>query len=55
MAKYFDAKTFNAEAFGKYSSRIPNTKKNELLKCGAIRGNKEITYAWKNRWSTFKL
>ena len=52
MAIYFDAKTFNAEAFGKYSSRIPNTKKNELLKCGAIRGNKEIHDAFANQTGT---
>ena len=52
MAKYFDSKTFNAEAFGKYSSRIPNTKKSELLKCGAIRGNKEIHDAFANQTGT---
>ena len=52
MAKYFDSKTFNAEAFGKYSSRIPNTKKNELLKCGAIRGNDKIHDAFANQTGT---
>ena len=32
----FDAKTFNAEAFGRYVERIPNLKRNELLKSGVL-------------------
>lgn len=52
MAKYFDAKTFNGEAFGKYVSIIPNTKKNELIKSGAIRGNEEIRAAFANATGT---
>ena len=31
MAK-FDSKSFNAEEFGKYVERVPNTKKNELVR-----------------------
>ena len=32
----FDAKTFNAEVFGRYVDRIPNLKRNELLKSGVL-------------------
>ena len=50
--KHFDAKIFNGEAFGKYVSIIPNTKKNELLKSGAIQGNQEIKDAFANQTGT---
>ena len=33
---HFDLKTFNPEAFGRYVDRIPNLKRNELLKSGAL-------------------
>lgn len=33
---HFDLKTFNQEAFGRYVERIPNLKRNELLKSGAL-------------------
>lgn len=52
MAKHFDAKIFNGEAFGKYVSTIPNTKKNELLKSGAIRGSQEIKDAFVSQTGT---
>lgn len=52
MSKHFDSKIFNGEAFGKYVSIIPNTKKNELLKSGAIRGNQEIRDAFANQTGT---
>lgn len=45
MAK-FDSKTFNPEAFGAYVSRIPQTRKNELLKSRALTGNSEIRNAF---------
>lgn len=32
----FDAKTFNGEVFGRYVERIPNLKKNQLLKSGVL-------------------
>lgn len=32
----FDSKTFNGEVFGKYVERIPSTKRNELIKSGAL-------------------
>jgi hypothetical protein len=38
MAK-FDSKSFNPQAFGAYVDRIPNTKKTELAKSGAIGSN----------------
>lgn len=38
----FDAKSFNPEAFGAYTSRIPNLKRNELLKSRALKPNQEI-------------
>lgn len=41
MAK-FDLKSFNAEAFGKYSETIPRTRKNELIKSKAVVHNAEI-------------
>lgn len=33
----FDAKNFNGEVFGQYVERIPQTKKNELIKSRALR------------------
>lgn len=41
----FDSKIFNPEAFGKYVSRIPNVKKNELAKCGAVGTNEQAKRA----------
>lgn len=38
----FDAKIFNAEAFQKYRDRIPNLKKNELLKSGVLRTRNDL-------------
>lgn len=32
----FDSKSFNAEAFGKYTEIVPKLNKNELLKSGAV-------------------
>ena len=33
---HFDNKIFNPNVFGKYVDRIPNLKRNELLKCGVL-------------------
>lgn len=44
MAK-FDSKNFNAEAFGKYVERIPNVKKSELAKSGAVGANEQARAA----------
>lgn len=48
MAK-FDSKSFNAEAFGKYVDRIPNVKKNELAKSGAVGANSNARAALSNQ------
>lgn len=51
MAK-FNAKTFNGEAFGKYVDRIPNLKRNELLKSKALRGNLQISEIFSSQTGT---
>lgn len=51
MAK-FDAKSFNPQAFGKYVERIPKTRKNELIKSGVLKGNKEIRDAFNSQTGT---
>ena len=51
MAK-FNSKTFNPEAFGKYTERIPQLKKNELIKSGALKGNSEIRNAFNSQTGT---
>lgn len=38
----FDSKVFNPEAFQKYRERIPDLKKNELLKSGAFRNRNDL-------------
>ena len=38
----FDSKTFNPQAFGQYVERVPNLKRNELLKSRALAPNAEI-------------
>lgn len=51
MAK-FNSKTFNPQAFGIYISRIPQLKKNELIKSKAIKGNSEIKKAFSSQTGT---
>lgn len=51
MAK-FDAKSFNPQAFGAYVERIPQLKKNELLKSGVLKGNAEIRGAFTSQTGT---
>ena len=48
MAK-FDSKSFNPQAFGKYVEAIPNVKKNELAKSGAVGANANARDALKNQ------
>lgn len=48
----FDSKTFNPQAFGKYIERIPQLKKNELIKSGALKGNAEIRNAFSSQTGT---
>ena len=45
----FDSKSFNPEAFGKYVERIPNPKKNELVKSGAVGSNENARAALSNQ------
>lgn len=40
--KHFDSKTFNSEVFLKYLRRIPDIKKNELLKSGVLVRNPDL-------------
>ncbi len=51
MAK-FESKTFNPQAFGKYVDRIPQLKKNELIKSNALKGNTEIKNAFSSQTGT---
>lgn len=51
MAK-FDSKSFNPQAFGAYVERIPQLKKNELIKSKALRGNAEIRNAFSSQTGT---
>ena len=60
----FDSKSFNPQAFGAYTERIPNLKKNELIKSRALKGNQDIknrnsicsiANAWSDRWSSTEL
>ena len=48
MAK-FNSKIFNPEVFGKYIDRIPNTKKSELAKSGALGSNANARAALSNQ------
>lgn len=38
----FNEKIFNGEVFGKYISQIPNLKRNELIRSGALRQRSEL-------------
>ena len=48
----FDSKSFNPQAFGRYVERIPQLKKNELIKSGALKGNSEIKNAFSSQTGT---
>lgn len=51
MAK-FESKSFNPQAFGAYVERIPQLKKNELVKSMALRRNREIRNAFNSQSGT---
>lgn len=53
MAKQFDAKTFNEEAFGRYMAAIPDVKRNKLLESGAITGNTELRNLFANQTGSY--
>lgn len=46
---FFDSKAFNPEAFGKYVQSIPNVKRSELAKSGAIGANQNAHEALANQ------
>ncbi|MGE7954815.1 phage coat protein [Lysinibacillus xylanilyticus] len=48
----FDAKSFNPQAFGAYVNRIPNLKRNELLKSRALQPNAEIRDLFSSQTTT---
>lgn len=52
MAIKFNEKTFNGEAFGRYVDRIPNLKRNELLKSRALKRNAQIAEAFSSQTGT---
>ena len=49
----FDEKLFNGEVFGKYVDRIPNTKRYELLKCGALRKRDDLKTMFSEQTGSF--
>lgn len=49
MSTKFDSKSFNPLAFGHYVNRIPNVKKNELAKSGAVGTNEQAKAALSNQ------
>lgn len=53
MSKQFDAKTFNAEAFGRYMKAVPDVKRNKLLESGAITGNKALRDLFENQTGSY--
>lgn len=48
----FDSKSFNPQAFGKYVERVPNTKRNELVRSKALRGNSDIRDSFSSQTTT---
>ena len=51
MAK-FDAKTFNAEAFGAYINAVPNVRLNKLRESKAVVGDTRLKEVFKNNTQT---
>lgn len=45
----FNSKSFNPQAFGKYVDRIPQLKKNELIRSRALKGNSQIREAFSSQ------
>lgn len=50
---HFDLKTFNPEAFGRYVDRIPNLKRNELLKSGALVSRNDLIALFDEQTGSF--
>ncbi len=53
MFAKFDSKSFNPQAFAHYVNRVPNLKRNELLKSGALRSNADISNMFSNQSGSF--
>lgn len=53
MAKQFNAKTFNEEAFGRYMEAVPDVKRNKLLESGAITGNQMLRDLFVNQTGSY--
>lgn len=49
----FDAKIFNGEVFGKYVDTIPNLKRNELIKSGALRRRSDLSTMFSAQTGSF--
>jgi len=49
----FDAKSFNPEAFGRYTQKVPNLKRNELIKSRALVGNADIRSSFSAQTGTY--
>lgn len=49
----FDSKSFNPEAFGKYTQNVPQLKRNELIKSRALVGNADIRNAFSSQTGTY--
>ena len=45
MPGIFDKKIFNTEVFNKYTERVPNLRKNELLKSRALVARNDLKAA----------
>lgn len=45
----FDSKSFNPTAFGKYVDKVPATRRSELIKSRALRGNRAIREAFSSQ------
>ena len=48
----FDSKSFNPQAFGAYTKRIPNLKRNELIKSRDLKGNQDIKNTFSSQTGT---
>lgn len=49
----FDEKTFNPQAFGIYTARVPQLKLNALLKSGVLKTSSEIKSVFSNQTGTY--
>lgn len=50
---HFDSKIFNPNVFGKYVDRIPNLKRNELLKSGALVSRNDLKALFDEQTGSF--